>query len=125
MPVANQPILFHNLEALRRAGLLEATIALSRERPRDHGGRRRRLRVAPDRPLRPLAAAPGVSGALAAARELLANEPVLVEPADALHRQLLHPHIAAFADAHLDAMALRLPGAPYESRWRRSPGPTC
>src|SRR4051794_29743850 len=28
MPVANRPILFHNLEALRAAGLLEATIAV-------------------------------------------------------------------------------------------------
>ena len=28
VPVANRPILFHNLEALRGAGLLEATIAV-------------------------------------------------------------------------------------------------
>ena len=34
VPVANQPILFHNLEALRRAGLLEATIAIEPESAR-------------------------------------------------------------------------------------------
>src|SRR3954449_1816788 len=31
VPVANRPILFHNLEALRRADLLEATIAVDPE----------------------------------------------------------------------------------------------
>ena len=31
VPVANRPILFHNLEALRKAGMLEATIAVEPE----------------------------------------------------------------------------------------------
>ncbi len=32
VPVANRPILFHHLEALRTAGVLEATIAVEPER---------------------------------------------------------------------------------------------
>ena len=46
VPVANRPILFHNLEALRRAGMLEATIAArARERASDDRRGRRRVRV--------------------------------------------------------------------------------
>lgn len=117
VPVANRPILFHNLESLRRAGLLEATIALEREG---------------DAPIRaavgdgsawglavhyvPWQPRTGLGGALAAARELIADEPVLVEPADALHSERIHPHIAAFAKERLDAMVLRLSGAPPGER---------
>jgi glucose-1-phosphate thymidylyltransferase len=50
----------------------------------------------------------GITGALIAAREFIGDEPVLVEPGDALHRRPLHPHIASFAAERLDAMALRL-----------------
>ena len=54
----------------------------------------------------------GVNGALASARRFLADEPVLVGPADALHREPIHPHIATFAADRLDAMALSPAGAP-------------
>jgi glucose-1-phosphate thymidylyltransferase len=64
----------------------------------------------------------GVRGALAAAREFIADEPVLVGQGDALHRELIHPHIAAFADRRLDAMALRLSGAPHDRRGNRVAG---
>lgn len=57
----------------------------------------------------------GVGGALAAARDFVADEPVLVEPADVLHREHMHPHIAAFASERLDAMALRVSGAPRDA----------
>ncbi len=46
------------------------------------------------------------------------DEPVLVGPADALHREQIHPHIAAFADERLDAMALRLAGRAAQRRRR-------
>ena len=36
------------------------------------------------------------------------QEPLLVEPGDILHRELIHPHIAAFAREALDALALRV-----------------
>ena len=113
VPVANRPILFHNLEALRRAGLLEATIALEHEGMSavtaavgdgsDWGLSVRYVRWRPRT---------GMAGALTAARTFIGDEPVLVEPADALHREHMHPHIAAFAKEGLDAMALRLAGAP-------------
>jgi glucose-1-phosphate thymidylyltransferase len=115
VPVANRPILFHNLEALRRAGMLEATIALERESAQpiiaavgdgsDWGLTVHYVRWMPST---------GVGGALAAARSFLADEPVLVGPGDALHREQIHPHIAAFATQRLDAMALRLSRAPCD-----------
>jgi glucose-1-phosphate thymidylyltransferase len=64
----------------------------------------------------PWAPETGIPGALAAAHEHLADEPVLVGPGDALHRERLHPHIAAFADDRLDALALALAGAPRDER---------
>jgi glucose-1-phosphate thymidylyltransferase len=113
VPIANQPILFHHLESLRRAGLLETIIALDREYAEpitsavgngsDWG---LTIRYIPWRPRS------GLAGALAAAADLIADEPVLVEPADALHREHIHPHIVAFASERLDAMALRHSGAP-------------
>jgi glucose-1-phosphate thymidylyltransferase len=115
VPVANRPILFHNLEALRRAGLLEATIALEAESAKpiiaavgDGGDWKLSVRYVEWAP------ATGVRGALAEAREHLVDEPVLVGPGDALHCEHIHPHIAAFADRRLDAMTLRLSGTPFD-----------
>jgi glucose-1-phosphate thymidylyltransferase len=115
VPVANRPIIFHNLESLRRAGLLEATIALEQEAAGPIGAAvgdgsawGLTIHYVPWRP------STGLCGALAAARDLIADEPVLVEPADALHSERIHPHIAAFAKERLDAMALRLSGAPRD-----------
>ena len=108
VPVANQPILFHNLESLRRAGLIEATIALDQDAApiRDAVGDGSKwgltVRYVDWQP------GSGVDGALAAAREFVAQEPLLVEPGDILHRELIHPHIAAFAREALDALALRV-----------------
>jgi glucose-1-phosphate thymidylyltransferase len=123
VPVANRPILFHNLEALRRAGVLEATIALEPESAEpimaavgDGSAWSLSVRYVEWLP------ASGVGGALTAAREFLADEPVLVGPGDALHRDQIHPHIAAFADRQLDAMALRLSGAPCDRSGTPFPG---
>jgi len=108
VPVANQPILFHNLESLRRAGLIEATIALDQDAApiRDAVGDGSKwgltVRYVDWQP------GSGVDGALAAARDFVAQEPLLVEPGDILHRELIHPHIAAFAREALDALALRV-----------------
>ncbi len=123
VPVANRPILFHNLEALRRAGMLEATIAVEPELAppiidavgdgSDWNLAVRYVRWQPET---------GVTGALDAARDFLSDEPVLVGHGDALHREQIHPHIAAFADEHLDAMALRLSGAPRDPTGRPALG---
>lgn len=109
VPVANQPILFHHLEALRQAGLLEAMIAVPRADAAPIAaavgdGSNWGLNVT----YREWEPGSGVHGAVAAARDYIAEEPVLVEPADALHREHIHPHITTFAREHLDAMALRV-----------------
>jgi glucose-1-phosphate thymidylyltransferase len=116
VPVANSPILFHNLAALRRANLIEAAIVVEPETAgiiqRAIGnGSRWGLSI---RCIK-WEAETGLRGALAAAREFVADEPVLVQPADALHREQIYPHIATFAHEGLDAMALRLRGAPRDA----------
>ena len=112
VPVANRPILFHNLEALRKAGLLEVTIASDDDSASaivaavgDGSDWGLTVRCVP------WCSASGMGGALATALEFIADEPVLVQPADALHRDLIHPHIAAFARDRLDAMALTISSA--------------
>jgi glucose-1-phosphate thymidylyltransferase len=107
VPVANRPILFHNLESLRRARLLEATIAVDAESAEPiidavGDGSAWNLSVSYVR----WDPSTGVSGALAAAHDSLGDEPVLVSPGDALHRGPMHPHITDFASERLDAMAL-------------------
>jgi glucose-1-phosphate thymidylyltransferase len=109
VPVANRPILFHNLEALRRSNLLEATIAAEPDSVRSiqaavGDGANWGLRIH----YAPWQSRTGVSGSLAVARDFIGDEPVLVEPADALLREQIQPYIASFASQGLDAMALRL-----------------
>jgi glucose-1-phosphate thymidylyltransferase len=111
-PVANRPILFHNLAALRGAGVLETTIltdsscsrALKAELGdgRDWGLSVRYAAWDPDS---------GVSGAVATGREFIGDEPVLVQQGDALLGERLHPHLALFAREGLDALALSLHAA--------------
>ena len=123
VPVANRPILFHHLETLRGAGVREATIAVEPESARligaavgdgsDWDFAVRYVEWAP---------ATGISGALNAAREFVADDSVLVRPADALHREQIHPHIAEFAHDELDAMALRFSGAPQDRLGNQVPG---
>jgi glucose-1-phosphate thymidylyltransferase len=120
VPVANRPILFHHLESLRRAGVLEATIALD-----DDGAAPITAAVGDGSRWGLMVnyvlwqASSGLGGALAAAHEHIADEPVLVEPADVLHREHIHPHIVAFASERLDAMALRVAGAPRDPHGHR------
>jgi glucose-1-phosphate thymidylyltransferase len=109
VPVANRPILFHNLEALRRAGLLEATIAVD---PETASAIRGAVGDGSDWDLTirylDLPADMRLGGALATARDFINDEPILVQHAGALLRERIQPHIAAFADERLDAMTLRL-----------------
>jgi glucose-1-phosphate thymidylyltransferase len=108
-PVANRPILFHNLEALRTAGILEATILADDlageaiERAVGDGcdwG----LTVHHTR----WCSSEGLHGALVAGSDFLDGEPALVEQGDALLRERLHGHLSVFAREGLDALALRL-----------------
>ena len=116
VPVANRPILFHNLATLRQAGLLEATIAVEPDtaapiKAAVGDGSRWGLNVH----YVDWIAGSGLPGALNAARDHLRDEPILLEPADALHREHIHPHIVQFAREGLDATALRLRGAPRDA----------
>jgi glucose-1-phosphate thymidylyltransferase len=122
-PVANRPILFHNLEALQAAGILEAIIladsAQGREIERTVGdGRAWKLTVHH----REWRSSDGLQSALAAGRDFLAGEPVLVAQADALLRERMHPHISAFAREQLDALALRLERAAMREAAQLTPG---
>jgi glucose-1-phosphate thymidylyltransferase len=122
-PVANRPILFHHLESLHRAGLLEATIVAEPE-ARDAikravgDGRRWKLSVRYEQ----CPGAGGLTGALAACRSFIGEEPVLVQQADALLRGRLSPYIIAFSDERLDAMALRVVQAQTATATELPPG---
>ena len=108
-PVANRPILFHNLEALRAAGVLEPTLLVERDGAAAIGqavgnGSEWGLAVR----YAEYVPANGLSGALAAGDPFVGDEPVLVQLGDALLAGRLHEHIAAFAREGLDALVLQL-----------------
>jgi len=109
-PVANRPILFHSLEGVRAAGVLEATILAG---PESIGAIRQAVGHGAAWELSVSYAewdpSCGLRGALTVAREFLGDEPVLVAQADALLRERLHGHVSAFARERLDTLALRLP----------------
>jgi glucose-1-phosphate thymidylyltransferase len=108
-PVANRPILFHNLVALGAAGVLEAAILThgdggqAIQRAVGNGGEwDMSVRYAEWH------SSVGLRGALVAAREFVGDEPVLVQQGDALLCDRMHGHISGFARARLDALALCL-----------------
>jgi glucose-1-phosphate thymidylyltransferase len=113
VPVANRPLLFHDLDALRAAGVRETTIAVEpsaagaiRDAVGDGADWDMEVRYAECAPHAPLAEA------LARSRDRMAQEPVLVRHAGSLLRERIDPHMTAFADERLDALALRTPRAP-------------
>jgi glucose-1-phosphate thymidylyltransferase len=108
-PIANRPILFHQLESLSAAGVLETVIVCEpaahpaiREAVGD--GRRWGMRVLHLEWL----PGDGLAGALQAGRTALMDEPVLVQHGGSLMFERIHPHISAFAREDLDALAFRL-----------------
>jgi glucose-1-phosphate thymidylyltransferase len=108
-PVANRPILSHNLEGLRDAGVLEATILAAPEaiepiRDVVGDGREWRVHVRYSE----WDHTGGVRAALAAERDFVGDEPVLVQQGDALLRERIRPHISTFTQEELDTLALRL-----------------
>jgi glucose-1-phosphate thymidylyltransferase len=112
VPVANRPILFHHLDALREAGVLEATIAVERRAARAirdavGDGGEWGVRVGYVHCSSHL----GLERALEMAHDVAGDEPILVQRAGALLRERIAPHIAAFAGDRIDAMALRLPAS--------------
>jgi glucose-1-phosphate thymidylyltransferase len=108
-PVANQPILFHNLRQLRDAGVREATILV------EQAGARMIANAVGDGDefglsirCSPWESAVGLRGALASGRRFVADEPVLVQRGDALLRSRMDSVLAAFDAEGLDALALEL-----------------
>jgi glucose-1-phosphate thymidylyltransferase len=123
-PVANRPILFHNLEALRNAGVREAAIlaeaptAGAIERAvgdgRDCGLRVTHVEWSGNRSL---------TGALTAASEFVQDQPVFVQQGDALLRAQLQHHMADFARERLDTLAFKLERDAAPPRLHRPLGP--
>jgi len=107
-PVGNRPILFHNLQALRDAGVLEVAILSDADvaaaiRGVVDDGRDWGLSVVHA----DWDSSAGLRAALCDMRSFLAGEPVLVELGDALVRGHIHGPISRFARDGLDALALR------------------
>jgi glucose-1-phosphate thymidylyltransferase len=123
-PVANRPILFHALESLRAASVLEAAVLADEETAEAIAaavgdGQDWGLRVR----YTEWDAATGVGGALAAAgSSFLVDEPVLVQEANALLHERMHGHIAVFARERLDALALRISQPRRERARKQTPG---
>jgi glucose-1-phosphate thymidylyltransferase len=123
-PVANRPILFHNLEALRAAGVLEAAVLAepgtgSAIQRAVGNGRQWGLNVThlewPSEG--------GLPAALEAGLDFVREEPVLVQQGDALIRDRMHHLISAFARERLDTLALKLDEARESIQAARRPGP--
>lgn len=109
VPVANKPILFHALDALRAAGIGDAMLLTppgSGEEFRGAigDGGRWGMRIA----YRETLAQRGVGAALDVAGAFLEDGPVAVHEADALLRAPLSDHMQRFSEDRLDALALVL-----------------
>jgi glucose-1-phosphate thymidylyltransferase len=122
-PIANRPVLFHSLEALGGAGMREAAILVNRQtadatRRAVGDGSRWGLTVR----YREWEPSQGLAGALAAAEGFLSGQPLLVQLGDALMRECIDAHIAAFTREHLDALALRFERDGTRSERNPAPG---
>ena len=121
-PVANRPVLFHNLQALRAAGVVEAAIFAE-----PHTGAAIERAVGDGREwglsLRHADWNPGVGvgGALAAARDFIDGDPIVVQHGDALLRDRMASFVSSFAAERLDTLALRLSSPPAGVRRGRTP----
>lgn len=109
VPVATRPILFHTLDALSSAGVLQAAL-LTESSTADAfkaavgNGERWGMSIRYEECEQDT----DVRGALGVAHEFIDGEPVLVQRADAILRACLREHIVGFAREDLDALALML-----------------
>ncbi len=110
-PVANRPILFHNLESLRAAGIRKAAILAE---PCFAGAIEQAVGDGSELGLDVAHLEWGTNrtlgGALVTGFEFVDDGPVVVQQGDALLRGDLHQHIDAFARERLDTLAFRLDG---------------
>jgi glucose-1-phosphate thymidylyltransferase len=113
VPIATKPILFHTIEALRRAGVLEAALLVEDStepifRAAAGDGSRWDIAITYAR----CAPETDVCGALDVAQDFIGDEPVLVQPADAILRDRLRDHVLDFAREDVDAIALMITRPP-------------
>jgi glucose-1-phosphate thymidylyltransferase len=111
VPVANRPVLLHNLDVLHRSGVLEATVAVPHEAAAAVRGA-----LADEAPPMRIGFVEhnhtdDLDAVLALTREFVGDEPLLVQDADALLHQRVNDHFTSFAAQHLDAVELRV-GSP-------------
>ncbi|MDX6708706.1 MAG: glucose-phosphate thymidylyltransferase [Solirubrobacteraceae bacterium] len=109
VPVAAKPILFHALDALRAAGIVETLLltrpdAVAAFRHAVGDGTRWGMRIS----YCPNSCDLDVRDALRLAGEFIDGKPVIVQQADALLRACLRDHVVRFAEHDLDALALML-----------------
>jgi glucose-1-phosphate thymidylyltransferase len=107
VPVATKPILFHTLEALRAAGVLEAALltephTASAFKATVGNGDRWGMTIRYEE----CDGGTAVGGALAVAGDFVDGEPVIVQPADAMLSARLRDHVVNFAREDIDALAL-------------------
>ncbi len=109
VPVATRPIVFHTLDALSAAGVLEARLhveahAADAYRAAVGCGERWGMTIT----YAECELGTDMRGALRASLQFVEDEPVLVQRADAILRERLRNHIVGFARDELDALALML-----------------
>lgn len=109
LPVATKPILFHTLDALRAAGVVEAVLlteaaAVLAFHDAVGDGARWGMQIACRAAVRPL----GIGAALGTAADFVDGQAVIVHQADALLRADLRDHVLGFARDDVDAVALML-----------------
>jgi len=123
-PVANRPILFHNLESLRAAGIREAAILAE---PCFAGAIEQAVGDGSELGLNVAHLEWGTNRTLGGARvtgfEFVDDGPVVVQQGDALLRGKLNRHIDAFRRERLDTLAFRLDNDTTPARVPRPLGP--
>jgi glucose-1-phosphate thymidylyltransferase len=110
MPIANKPVLYHALEALRAGGIREVAVVLggaTSDDIRAAVGNGRRFGVELECVDAPADA--GLVEILRSAEAFLDGEPFVVQDGDALVRDEIGPLGDRFAFERLDALVLRLP----------------
>jgi glucose-1-phosphate thymidylyltransferase len=109
VPVANRPLLFHNLEALASAGVRSVALVVEpagSRAIRDSVGDGRAWRMEVDFVEAP--EEPGALGQLRAAGATLDGHPFIAQRGDVLLRDRIRPLARRFAGDALDALALEL-----------------
>jgi glucose-1-phosphate thymidylyltransferase len=123
VPIANKPLVLHNVEALGKAGIRQIALAVDRRDARNvrasvGDGRRWGVEVSYLELEEPADAA----GVLRAAGDFLHGEPFVVQWGGALLRDAIVPPDARFASEELDALVLTVP-TPQSSRGGLNGGP--